>query len=382
MLVKKAYKFRLYPNERQKELIDKTTGCAKFVFNFSLAEQRKKEKLWLQVKELVQAGISLFEEYKTGLFSKYQAVPNIPKLKKNYSWLKEVDSTALQSSIEDLHEGYTRFYKKQGGKPRFKSKKNPVQSFTSKRASNNIEVIENRIKLPKLGSVKFANSREVVGDIKRITVRKAPSGRYYISVLTDTEVVQLPKTGNTVGIDVGLVRFATLSNGKEYVLPTSPKLEQKLIQLQKVLSRRKVGSSNWEKQRKKVARVYEKIKNMRTDYLQKFSTMIIKNHDNIGVEDLKVSKMVKGRTFSKEIGKRAWYSFRVMLEYKALWYGKKVIAVNPHCTSQTCSKCEHVSKENRKSQSEFECVSCGYKGNADVNAALNIRDLVLVEMGC
>ncbi|HDR7595251.1 TPA: transposase [Bacillus mycoides] len=379
MLVKKAYKFRLYPNKQQAELINKTIGCSRFVANFILAQQKKEESYWSITNELVQQGIFSENNFKSKLFNKAQSVKDVAKLKKHYTWLKEVDSIALQSSVESLADAYSRYYKKQNAKPKFKSKKNPVQSYTTKTVNGNIEVLDNHIKLPKLGIVRFAKSKEVTGTIKRVTIRSSPSERYYISILAETEVLELAKTNSTVGIDVGLSKFATLSNGVQYDNPKFFRtLEKKLADAQRILSRRKCGSSNWNKQRIKVARMYERVTNCRTDYLQKISTEIIKNHDVIGLEDLKVVNMTKNRNLAKAITEVSWYQFRTMLEYKAKWYGKQVILIDPKYTSQRCNHCGHTEKENRVSQAKFVCKSCNHTDNADVNASKNIEELALV----
>jgi putative transposase len=240
-------------------------------------------------------------------------------------------------------------------------------------------LLDKHIKLPKLGLVRFAKSKEINGTIKRVTIRRTPTRKYYVSILAEAEINELPKTTSTIGIDVGLAKFATLSNGVQY---TNPKffrtLEKKLADAQRVLSRRQLGSSNWNKQRIKVARIHERITNCRTDYLQKISTEIIKNHDVIGMEDLKISNMLKKKDMTKAISEVSWYQFRTMLEYKAKWYGKKLVLVDPKYTSQQCNNCGHIEKENRVSQAQFICKNCNHKDNADINASKNIEELALV----
>ncbi|MFC6605363.1 IS200/IS605 family element RNA-guided endonuclease TnpB [Ectobacillus funiculus] len=364
MLVNKAYKFRLYPNEEQTVLIAKTIGCSRFVFNRFLSQ-------WNETYQ------------KTGKGLTYSACSaELTQLKKELTWLKEVDSHSLQSSLKNLADSFDRFFKKQNSAPRFKSKKNKVQSYTTNIEKKNqlpeVSIAGNRMKLPKLGWVRFANSREVQGRILNATVRRTPSGKYFVSLLVETEVQELSKTHSSVGIDVGLKNFAILSNGEVF---TNPKwfrtLEEKLAHAQRILSRRKKGSSNWNKQRIKVARIHERIAHARKDYLDKISTHIIKNHDVIAIEDLQVVNMLKNGNLAKAISEVSWSQFRKMLEYKAKWYGKQVIAVNPYCTSQTCNVCGHTAKENRKTQSAFKCVSCGHEDNADRNASKNIKNLAI-----
>ncbi|WNS78593.1 IS200/IS605 family element RNA-guided endonuclease TnpB [Domibacillus sp. DTU_2020_1001157_1_SI_ALB_TIR_016] len=375
MLVNKAYRFRLYPTKEQEVLIAKTIGCSRFVFNRFLS-------LWNENYQTTGKGLS------------YSACSSqLTKLKKELDWLQEVDSHSLQSSLKNLADSFDRFLKKQNKAPRFKSKKNKVQSYTTNIEKKNqfpeVSIAGNRMKLPKLGWVRFANSRDVQGRILNATVRKNPSGKHFVSLLVEIDVQDLPKTDSTVGIDVGLKDFAILSNGKVYKNPKFFRtLEEKLAKAQRVLSRRQrlaiqqkkplSEAKNVQKQRMKVARVHEQIANARTDYLQKITTEIIKNHDVIGIEDLKVSNMLKNRTLSKAISEVSWSEFRRMLEYKAKWYGKKVIAVDPRYTSQKCHSCGHTAKENRRTQATFICVSCGHSENADLNASRNIHDLAMV----
>lgn len=355
-----AYKFRIYPNNEQQILIQKTFGCCRFVYNHFLSERIEVYKKTGQTLSYVKQSKSL------------------TSLKTEYKWLYEVDSSALQATLQDLEMSYKNFFrsikKKQGiGFPKFKNKKNNRQSYRTKQS---IKIFSKYIKIPKLGKIRCKFSKDVKGRIVSATLSQNPSGKYFISIYcTDVEFDKLPKTDKSVGIDLGLKSLAITSDGIEY--PNHKyfiKSQKKLAKLQRQLSRKTRGSKRYEKARIKVAKLYEKITNQRLDNMHKVTTELVRNYDILAIEDLKVSNMVRNHKLSKHISDVAWYEFRRQLKYKCEWYGKQLVVIGKTFpSSQLCSNCGLQWKGTKDlSVRKWTCPNCGIEHDRDINAAKNI----------
>ena len=360
----KAYKYRIYPNEEQEIQLNKTFGCTRFIYNQMLADR-----------------IKSYEENKD-LDIKIIKYPTPAQYKKEYEWLKEVDSLALANAQMNLDKAYKNFFRdKSVGFPKFKSKKNNHKSYTTNNQNGTVFIENNRIKIPKLKSmIKIKQHREFVGLIKSCTISQNPSGKYFISILVDTENIQLPKLDTKVGIDLGIKEFAITSDGEMFSNPKwLNKSEKRLRKLQKDLSRKQKGSNNRRKDRLKVAKLHEKISNQRKDYLHKISHYIISENQVIVIEDLKVSNMIKNHKLAKSLANVSWFEFRRQLEYKSEWYGRElIIAPSNYASSQLCSNCGNKSSQTKDlSCRTYICPVCGMIMDRDINASKNLLKLAM-----
>ena len=366
--MEKGYKFRIYPTPLQEAMIRKTFGCVRYVYNHYLAKRR----------ELYAASGQTMGH---GVCSK-----DLTLLKKELIWLREPDSIALQSALENLRDAYDSYFSarergdKGWGLPVFKSKKNNAQSYTTKLVNGNIKLLYRHIRLPKLGLVKCRISKSVQGRVLHATVSRSPSGKYYVSICcTDVLIPQLHKTGSAIGLDLGLKEFAIGSDGVKYENNKFyNKHEKRLARLQRRHSRKQSGSRNKDRARMKVARVHEHIANCRMDYLHKLSTKLIREHDVICTENLQVKNMATNNRFAKSIMDAGWSDFTRMLKYKGEWYGKTVIQTDTYFAStQICSTpgCGYKNTDTKNlSVRNWTCPECGAVHDRDENAARNILD--------
>ena len=363
----KAYKYRIYPTEEQQIFINKTFGCVRLVYNLMLNDR-----------------IRSYEEYKDD--SKSLTYPTPAKYKQAFVFLKEVDSLALANAQLNLDQAYKNFFRdKSVGFPKFKSKKNPVQSYTTNNQNGTIDIVGKYIKIPKLKSlIKIRLHREIKGIIKSATISRTASGKYYVSILCETGITQLPKTHSNIGIDLGLKEMMTLSNGEKIAnQKLSRKFERKLVREQRKLSKKQEVAKkeqrelkeckNYQKQKIKVAKIYEKMTNSRNDSLNKLSTEIIKNHDVICLENLNIKGLLQNHKLARSIADVSWSKLIQKLEYKAKWYGKEIIKIDRwHSSSQLCSACGENTGKKDLSIREWTCPFCHTTHDRDINAAKNI----------
>ena len=375
-----AFKYELKLSSGMKQNLFRFAGACRFVYNKALKLQKARYENG--EKKLNYAGLCKY-------LTTWRNDPT-------YTWLKASPSQSLQQSLKDLERAYQNFFSRRADFPRLK-KRGMRDSFRFPQGVK-LDQANSRIFLPKIGWVRYRNSREVVGELRHVTISKSHD-KWFVSILTETNVAEpVHPSVSSIGVDVGIAQFATLSDGTIYPSVNSFRSQQqKLAALQRRLSKKKKFSQNWKKTVFKISRLHRKIGFIRHHYLHQVTHAISKNHALVCVEDLQIKnisksasgtlalpgKKVKAKSgLNKAILDQGWYEFRRQIEYKQRWRGGMVIAVPPQYTSQTCPRCHHVDSKNRRTQSQFACVKCDYKNNADIVGAMNILRAGHARLAC
>ena len=369
-----AYQYELMPNGEQGCNMRRFAGSCRFVFNKALALQKENHEAGNKFIAYV-AMAKLLTGWRNGV---------------DTPWLKDAPCHPLQHALKDLEKAYKNFFAKRTDFPRFKRKGSGDSFRYPDPKQIKLDQVNSRLFLPKLGWLRYRNSRDVLGELRNVTVSQS-GGKWFVSIQTQREMADpVHPSSSSVGIDVGIARFASLSDGS-FIEPlnTFRKHQQRLARVQRVMSRKQKFSNNWKKAKAEVQKIHTRITNVRRDFLHKATTTISQNHAIVCVEDLQVRNMSKsaagssdspGRNvraksgLNKSILDQGWFEFRRQLEYKQAWLGGEELAVPPRDTSRTCPTCGHVSAENRQTQARFACVECGYENNADLVGAINILE--------
>lgn len=363
----KRYNYRIYPSKAQQDILERHFGCCRWVWNWGLA---KRMEAWAKDKTML---------------SRNEMCAEITKMRhsEKTAWLAESVAQSLQSELVMLDMAYTKFFKKQNGYPKFKTKKNRQRLRLPQNVYMDFD--KRRVTLPKVGDVPVIIDRTFDGDIKTTTVMKVPSGKYFVSIAVNTP--DQPKTKHTfteettVGIDLGLKDFATLSTGEK--IPNPRFLEKSLkkqIRENRRWRRKQRGSKNQERQRKKIALIYERVSNQRTDFLHKLSTRVIRENQAIALEDLNTNGMARNRRMSRAIWDVGWSLFNKLVEYKAEWYGKTVLRIGRFAPSSRLCTCGVVNHALKLKDRVWTCPSCGATHDRDILAANNIKKMALTDI--
>ena len=349
----KAYKFRLYPNQEQQQFLAKCFGCSRFLYNHFL-------RLTTDVYADCQKSLR-YQEWAKLLTS----------LKKEFEWLKEVNSQALQQTLKDLETAYSRFFKGLAKFPTFKKRSNR-QSF---RVPQHFSITEKgKLKLPKMSPIKMVIHREIKGDIKNVTVSKTPSGKYYASIVTELDIPKAPLNGKKIGMDLGIKDFCITNKPEKFENPRYFQRSLRRLKIrQRRLSRKVKGSNNKRKARVRVAKIHEKVANQRLDYQHKISLKLTGENQVISCEDLNIKGMVKNRKLAKQISDVAWGQFLTLLEYKGDIYGCEIKRVDRFFpSSKRCSSCGYIKEDLTLKDREWTCPECHANHDRDINACHNL----------
>ena len=357
----KAYKYRIFPTKKQKEKMQRFFGVSRVIYNLAL-----------ETKTNAYAGNKVS-------ITKYDLINQLPDLKMEFSWMKEVPSQVLQQTIFNLDTAYQNFFKGKGMFPKFKNK----YTKQSIRFPQGFKINENSIFLPKLKDIKLIKHRDFNGTVRNVTLSKTVTNKYFVSILVDTHT-KLPKKKpikeqTSVGIDLGVKNLVITSDGVVYENKNFFKKQQRKLRVeQRRLARKQKGSNNYKKQKIKVALLHEKIRNQRTDYLHKISTELVNKYDTIIFEDLAVSNMVKNHKLARAISDMGWRQLRIMFEYKTEWYGKNEQVIGRfEPSSKICSRCGNIKQDLKLSDRIYHCDVCGFSEDRDKNAADNIKSFGL-----
>ncbi|MFN4189217.1 MAG: RNA-guided endonuclease TnpB family protein [Acinetobacter johnsonii] len=366
----KAYKYRIYPNSEQKVLIEKHFGCARFTYNWALALQQK-----------------YYDEHKKSL-SRKDIQNQLVSMKKQeqYSWLNEVNSQTLLSGLLHVYTAFGNFFKGRAKFPKFKSKKIPQRSYQCPQHGS-VDFEKGTLNLPKLKGIKAVFSRQFDGKIKTVTISKTATGKYYASILVETNQAKVTastiEADKTIGIDLGLNHLLIQSDGQKIENPKYLRQAQNRLAIQqKIFARKKKESRNYQRQKLNVACIYEKVRLQRLDLHHKLTHHLICENQatTYAVEDLGIKNMVKNSKLAKSISDVAWGQFLTLLQYKAEWYGKNVLKIGRFVpSSKTCSCCGYKMEKLPLSVRLFECPSCNLVEDRDVNASINIRNFALAD---
>ncbi|KGH50692.1 transposase [Acinetobacter idrijaensis] len=366
----KAYKYRIYPNGEQKVLIEKHFGCARFTYNWALALQQK-----------------YYDEHKKSL-SRKDIQDQLVSMKKQeqYSWLNEVNSQTLLSGLLHVYTAFGNFFKGRAKFPKFKSKKIPQRSYQCPQHGS-VDFEKGTLNLPKLKGIKAVFSRQFDGKIKTVTISKTATGKYYASILVETNQAKVTasiiEADKTIGIDLGLNHLLIQSDGQKIENPKYLRQAQNGLAIQqKIFARKKKESKNYQRQKLNVACIYEKVRLQRLDLHHKLTHHLICENQatTYALEDLGIKNMVKNSKLAKSISDVAWGQFLTLLQYKAEWYGKNVLKIGRFVpSSKTCSCCGYKMEKLPLSVRLFECPSCNLVEDRDVNASINIRNFALAD---